>query len=107
VYIFFDKRGDITDLHGSNGIWRQCHFLWYKLGFPKRTLELQFRVNNQTKGLVLSHDDIKTFDDLGIYFQHLTRSDFIMFNPFACEEFVLPHANAIQYKEMIESCMRD
>jgi hypothetical protein len=30
-----------------------------------------------------------------------------MFNLFACEEFVLPHANAIQYKEMIESCIRD
>lgn len=55
------------------------------------------------KGLILPINDIKKFEDFGIYFQHPTHPDCILFNPFSCKEFAEPRPGSDQRRRKIES----
>jgi hypothetical protein len=94
--IFFDQRGDISGDTNEFGTHHRCHFESYKLDPSTRTLELQFRENhqmkgrNQTKGLILKIDQIRTFELLGILFEHPTDNGYYIRNPFRCDEISRP-----------------
>jgi hypothetical protein len=103
AYIFLDKKGDISGDSNTTGIWRRCHFDCYKLNHPEKTLELQFRVNNQTKGLILQRNEIMKFEDLGIYFQHPTHPDCVLFSPFCCKEYTEPRLDSVRLRKRIQS----
>ena len=90
AYFYCDKKGDISGKPDTTGIWRECCFLNYDLNHREKMLALLFKVDNQIRGLTLCANGIKKFDDFGIYFQHPTHRDCILFNPFSCDEFVKP-----------------
>jgi hypothetical protein len=74
-----------------------------------KPLEFYFRVGQQITGLILQPDDITNFEDFGIYFQHSTHSDCVLFSPFSCEEFAEPRSGSDRRKkkmfsEMWKSC---
>ena len=96
AYIFFDGKGDISGKYDTVGMWRLCRFHFYRLKWTEKTLELNFQVNNQTKGLILQLNEIKKFDDFGIYFQHSAFPDCLLFNPFSCKEFDEPRPGSDQ-----------
>jgi hypothetical protein len=85
-----DIKGDISGQLDSPGTWRRCLFKSYSLNSIDRTLELQFQIDKQKKGLILHINDIKNFDNYGIYFQHLTCRDCVLYNPFSCDKFAQP-----------------
>ena len=105
AYVFFDEKGDISGQHKGPGIWRRCLFRSYSLNSIAKTLELQFRIDKQKKGLILNANDIKMFDSFGIYFQHPTHPDCVLFNPFSCDEFAQPRQDSNQFKRRIISKM--
>jgi hypothetical protein len=105
AYVFFDEKGDISGQLDGPGIWRQCQFKSYSLNGITKTFELQFRINKQKKGLTLDINDIQKFDSFGIYFQHPTHPDCILFNPFSCDEFAQPRHDSDQFKKRITSKM--
>jgi hypothetical protein len=107
AYIFFDIKGDISGQLDGPGIWRRCLFKSYSLNSIDRTLELQFQIDKQKKGLILHINDIKNFDNYGIYFQHPTRRDCVLYNPFACDEFAQPRYGSDQLKKRIISELFD
>jgi hypothetical protein len=106
AYIFFNGKGDISGKGDTVGIWRLCHFHSYQLNLTEKTLELNFQVNNQTKGLILQLNDIKKFDDFGIYFQHPAFPDCLLFNPFSCKEFHEPRPGSDQRRIELDSEIR-
>jgi hypothetical protein len=105
AYVFFDEKGDISGQHASPGIWRRCQFKSYSLDGIVKSFELQFQINNQKKGLILDMNDIQNFDRFGIYFQHPTHPDCVLFNPFSCDEFAQPRHDSIHFKRRIMSQM--
>ena len=105
AYVFFDEKGDISGQHDSPGIWRRCLFKSYSLDDIAKTLELQFRINKQKKGLILDINDIQKFDSFGIHFQHPTHPDCVLFNPFSCDEFAQPRHDSNHFKRRIISKM--
>jgi len=90
VDVFLDEKGDISGQFDGPGIWRRFQFKSYSLDRIAKTLELQFQINKQKKGLILDINDIKKFDSFGIRFQHPTDPDCVLFNLFTCDEFAQP-----------------
>jgi hypothetical protein len=105
AYVFFNEKGDISGQHDGPGIWRRCLFKSYSLDDIAKTFELQFQIDKQKKGLILDINDIQNFDDFGIYFQHPTHADCVLFNPFSCDEFAQPHQDSNHFKRRIISRM--
>jgi hypothetical protein len=103
AYIFFNEEGDIGGNLDAPGIWRHSRFHGYGINNDDKTLELQFKVDNQIKGLVLQIDEIEKFDDFRIYFQHPTHPDCILFSPFSLREFAAPRPDSNQRRNEIMS----
>jgi hypothetical protein len=101
VFINFDQKGDISETCQTSFL-RLGYFHSYHLNQWGNCLELNFRVNNQIKGLILSLHDIKTFDDFGVFFQHPKHPNCILFNPFACDEFATPRHGAANRRAEFE-----
>ena len=101
--IYFDEKGDISGKRDGVGIWRLCRFHFYQLNLAEKTLELNFKVNDQTKGRILQLNDIKKFDDFGIYFQHPVFPGRLLFNPFSCKEFDEPRPGSEQRRIELDS----
>ena len=106
VYVYFDKNGDISGKPDTTSKWRQCRFQQYVLNHENETIVLLFNVNNQIKGLFLQPNDIKRFDNLGIFFQHPKHPDYIISNPFTCDEFANPRPDSDQRQRQILSEIR-
>jgi hypothetical protein len=106
AYIFFDGKGDISGKCDTVGIWRLCRFHSYRLHSSEKSLELYFKVNNQIKGLVLQFNDIKKFNEFGIYFWHPAHPDRVLFNPFSCIEFDQPSPGSDQRWGKLDSEIR-
>lgn len=70
----------------------------YSLDNIAKTFELQFQINKQKKGLILGINDIKKFDTFGIRFEHPMDPDYVLFNPFSCDEFAQPCHSSNQFK---------
>jgi hypothetical protein len=103
VYICFDTNGDISGKPDTTSIWRQGHFLQHLFDYESKTVTLLFDVNNQIKGLFLQANDIKRFDNLGIFFQHPKHPKYIISNPFTCDEFTNPRPGLDQRQREILS----
>ena len=103
AYIYFDDKDDISGKRQINNLLRLCYFYSYCLNRKESSLDLIFQVNNQLKRLILPFNDIKKFDDLGIYFQHPARPDCILSNPFYCNGFKEPHTGSDTLKRDLDS----
>lgn len=103
VYIYFDKNGDISGKPETTSNWCQCRFHQHVFNHGSKTVTLLFNVNNQIKGLFLQANDIKGFDDLGIFFQHPKHPEYIISNPFTCDEFANPRPGLDQRQREILS----
>lgn len=101
AFIHFDKMGDISRETDTAGTWRECCFHSYSFNGWNKTLEMQFTVDNQIKGVILPINDIKNFNKSGICFQHPIHPDCVLFNPFSCKEFVEPSYGSDKFRKQV------